>query len=84
MCPTGPTTPDARINKAGLNSFRLPPSDQLSTSFVISLVMLGMLAAFIGLVLVLLARSADPIRREATAIKTPMVAGSQKASRAPD
>ena len=77
-------TPDARINKAGLNSFRLPPSDQLSTAFVMSLVMLGMLAAFIGVVLVLLARSADPIRRQVAAPKKPMVAGSQQASRTPD
>jgi sugar lactone lactonase YvrE len=77
-------TPDTRINKAGLNSFRLPASDQLSTSFVMSLVMLGIFAAFIGLVLILLARSADPIRRRAPAPKTPVVAGSQQVSRSRD
>ena len=62
-------TPETRINKAGLTSFRLPPSDQLSPSFVMSLVMLGILAAVIGLVLFLLARSADPIRRRVPAPK---------------
>lgn len=56
-------TPDTRLNKAGLTSFRLPPSGQVSPSFVMSLVVLGILAAVIGLVLFLLARSADPIRR---------------------
>jgi hypothetical protein len=60
-------TPDVRMDKAGLNSFRLPASDQLSTSFVMSLVMLGILAAFIGVVMVLLARSGDPIRRQEAA-----------------
>jgi hypothetical protein len=49
-----------------------------------SLVMLGILAAFIGVVMVLLARSGDPIRRQEPAPKTPVVAGSQQTSRAPD
>jgi hypothetical protein len=49
-----------------------------------SLVMLGIFATFIGLVLVLLARSADPIRRQAPAPKTPVVAGSQQVSRSRD
>lgn len=56
-------TPDQRVNKAGLISFRLASPDDLSPSFLVSIAIITILVVVIGLVLVLVARSADPIRR---------------------
>jgi hypothetical protein len=58
-------TPETRLKKAGLTSFPLPADDQVPTSFVTSLGILLALLAGVGVLLFLLARSADPIRRHA-------------------
>jgi hypothetical protein len=56
-------TPETRVGKSGLTSFRLPADDQVSTSFATSLGVLAALLAAVGVLLFMLARSADPIRR---------------------
>jgi 6-phosphogluconolactonase (cycloisomerase 2 family) len=58
-------TPETRIKKAGLTSFPLPADDQVPTSFVTSLGILVALLAGVGVLLFLLARTGDPIRRHA-------------------
>jgi hypothetical protein len=71
-------TPDQRLNKAGLTSFRMASPDDLSPSFVMSMIILAILIVVIGFVLVLVARSADPIRRPVPAPKAGV--GSQQPS----
>jgi hypothetical protein len=57
-------TPDVRPNKAGVTSFQPPPDDQFSTALAMSFGVLALLMAAVGLLVFVLARSADPIRRQ--------------------
>lgn len=56
-------TPDIRPNKAGLTSFQLPATDQISPSVISSLGILAVVMLVVGLFLFVVARSADPTRR---------------------
>jgi hypothetical protein len=73
-------TPDTRLNKAGLTSFRPPAPDQLSTSVVWSLGVMAVVMVAVGLLIFVVARSADPIRRPEPA---PATVPSRQRSQAP-
>ena len=73
-------TPDTRLSRAGLTSFQPPAPDQLSTSVVWSLGVMAVIILAAGLLLFVVARSADPIRRPQPA---PAKVPSRQRSQAP-
>jgi hypothetical protein len=73
-------TPDTRLNMAGVTSFRPPPDDQFSTALVASFGVLALLMAVVGVLLFVVARSADPIRRPLALPKPATAAASRESS----
>lgn len=57
-------TPDLRPSSVGLTSFQVPAGDQISTSYATWLGVLAVLVVVVAVVLVFVARSGDPIRRQ--------------------
>jgi hypothetical protein len=74
-------TPDTRANLAGLTSFQLPATDQLSPSTVWSLGVMLLVMVAVGLIVVAFARWGDPIKRQQPA---PAPVPSRRSSRAPN